>query len=93
MIVEELNNEEISDEWEMSDALSEELTEFCMALEKEDGMTRPVNEEDGADNNCHFMWTSKAQKLIDSEINRLQVIAQKYYPDGVDISSHMYREE
>lgn len=96
MIVPELNNEEISDDWDMSEVLSEELTTYCEYLQKQEGMTRKVTEEDGSEPNEYwsFMWTDKAMKLIDTELKWLSGIAHKYYPDGdVEIISHMYREE
>jgi len=92
MIVEELENEEIADEDEMSEALSEMLTEFCERLEKEEGMTRSAGENDPEE--WSLIWTDKAQKLIDNKLNNLHTIGSKYFPDGgIDIQSHMYREE
>jgi len=93
MIVEELENEDIADEDEMSEALGELLTEFCEQLEKEEGMTRPIEEDDGDCESASFMWTDKAMKQIDNELNNLNAIGSKYFPyGGINIQSHMYRE-
>lgn len=92
-IITEYNNEVVKDEDELSELLSEEFTGFLDELWKDPEMTREATEDDGdVPENCR-MYTRKAQKLIDNELQNLHAIGAKYYPDGgIDISSHMYQE-
>jgi len=84
------------DQW-FSEAAAEIVDEFCLDLQKEEGMTRAVTEEDSYDeiDNVALVYTHKAQRLIENEIAVWQEIGHKYWPDGdIDIQMHLtqYRE-
>ena len=90
---------EADDESELEEAIEQELDEYCEALSKEEGMTRPVGEDDCIGDmddqqiSNAFMWTNKAQKLIDNEMAHWNSIVAKYYPDGgVEVRTNWYRE-
>ena len=90
----DLNDENIDDEWDMSETLSSMFEDFLLELEKEEGMIRPVRDGDWSDDpKPLFMWTRKAQKLIDEELANLRRLGEKYFPGEVTIDSYMYREE
>ena len=65
----------------LEDTLSEMLDYFCEDLSKREGMTRPPNENDCLDEEYDFVWTTIAQRMIESEKDRLQAIGDKYLPD------------
>lgn len=81
---------DVEDASELEELLCEQLDEYLQDLEKEDGMTRRVDEDDIIDDpdKVKFMWTHKAMNLIESEITNLSIIAYKYYPEGdIEIKS------
>lgn len=84
---------EVEDVDEFNECAGEELTGFCEDLEKK-GETRPITEDDVADESWSYIWTNKAQRLIDKEIERLYDIGRKYFGDTLEleISSYMYKE-
>lgn len=96
MIIEEFSNEEIEDEEEMSEFLSESyFTPFLEELEKQPKMLEPLDDDTEwmRSEGVSFLWSWKATKLIDEELARLHAIGQKYFPDGdIEITSHLYKE-
>lgn len=78
---------------EFNDEASEILTSFCEELEKK-GMYREITEEDEGYEDCMFVWTREAAKLIDREVDRLYEIGRKYFSNdyNLDIRSYMYQE-
>lgn len=97
MWIEEIQEEcdlEMSD---LEDRLCEILDGYCETLSKEEGMTRPYNdEEDPEECAGGFMWTDKASRRIDAELTRLYTIACKYHTeeemDSITIETNWYRE-
>lgn len=88
--IEELQSFIGDDEW-FSEAAAEVIDEFCLDLQREEGMTRAVTEEDSYDeiDNVALVYTNKAQRLIENEIAVWQSIGHKHWPDG-DIDIHMH---
>lgn len=85
---------EVHNVYEFNECASEYLTGFCEALEQ-DGGTRPITENDEAEETWKFMWTNEAQTLIDAEIDRLGSIGEKYFGNNnleLHIESYMYKE-
>jgi hypothetical protein len=86
-------NEEIKDDDEISELLSEEFEAFLEELVKQEDMIRPINEDDGDCENFSFIWTKKACKLIESERDALREIGLKYFPDGdICVESSLFTE-
>lgn len=83
---------EVEDADGFNDRAEEILTEFCEDLEKQ-GETRPITEDEEADESWTFVWSDKAQRLIEHEISRLSGIGMKYFDQlDIDISTYMYKE-
>jgi hypothetical protein len=87
----------VKDDYEYSEAAAESIDEFCKDLQKEEGMTRSVTENDAYEeiDNIAFVYTHKAQKLIESEINAWTMLGLQHWPDGdIDIEIHItqYKE-
>ena len=96
MHIEEINEdcEDISD---YEDRAIEILDEYCTQLQKEEGMTISIEEADKQELNYEeswaYLWSDKAGKLINAEMDRLYSIAEKYYPnEDITIQSYMYQE-
>ncbi len=90
---------EVNDPSELEEAVEQEMDEYCEELHKEEGMTRPVNEDDPVGDmdaeqiKISFMWTNKAVKMIENEMNQWTSIAAKYYPDeGIEVRTNWYKE-
>ncbi len=92
MYIQEIN-EEIEDIDYLEGELTAHLDGYLELLAEEEGMTREPVEDDMCDERCDFVWTPKAQKLIDAKFRELYAIAEKYDPDNeYDITSYMYYE-
>lgn len=88
--VEEIK-EYVKDDEEYSEYASEIMDEYCDELAKEEGMTRPTTEDDPEE--YSEMWTTKASRLIEREIQHYYVIGIKHWPDGdIEIKPMQYRE-
>lgn len=85
MVIPELNDEEIQDEYEMSEALSQELDSFCEELDKQPDMTRKSTQDDMDTDAGNMLWTNKACSLIENEISNLAQIGMKYFGEDADI--------
>lgn len=89
----------VEDDQEYCEAAAEIVDEYCSELQREEGMTREIGEDewipgyegDGDD----ILYTDKASKLIEQEVGRWREIGMKYWPDGdIDIWQHLtqYKE-
>lgn len=92
--IEELD-EWFEDDADYSEYASDLVDEYCEILMKEEGMTRPIDEGDPVDvtEPYQFMWTRKAQKKIEAQINHYYALGIEHWPDGdIEINPSAYRE-
>jgi hypothetical protein len=88
---------EVEDISEFNDRASEILEEFCMDLNKQPGMSRPIDPEIDSftEEGFTIVWIGKAPKLIESEQTRLYHIGEKYFGRpclDLDIETSWFRE-
>jgi hypothetical protein len=80
----------IADDYEFSEAAAEIVDSYCERLREQEGMTIPIEEYDGAvEDHWTHLWSDKAQKLIESEINEWTMLGLQHWPDG-DIDIHQF---
>lgn len=86
-----VDGEWVEDEYEYSESAAEIVDMLCQSLEEQEGMTIPADQYDGpVMDNWAYVWTDKAQKLIDYEVSIWEDIGYKYWPDGdIDIKRHL----
>lgn len=94
MHIQEINENCDLESTDLEDRLCEILDDFCESLSKEEGMVRPTEEDDYLGDyertDIPFMWTDKAARLIDEEINRVHLIASKYYNEKEMLLMNIY---
>ena len=77
---------EVEDVDEFNDRATELLEEYSLEISKEDGMTRPVTEDDGGDfEDFMFIWTDAGAKLVEDKHREIIDIGIKYFGDEADI--------
>lgn len=90
-------NESFEDVGEFNDYASDMVDDYCRELEGREGMKKDMDEDEKwacEDNGWAFMWSDKASKLINAEIDRLTKIGQKYFDEfDVEVKPMMYRED
>jgi len=95
--IEELDIE-VEDIGDFNSQASQILEEFCMALDKQPGMSRPADPtvDSFLDETCFtHIWINGASKIIEAEQTRLYHIGEKYFgrPNlDLDIETSWFRE-
>jgi hypothetical protein len=96
MRIEELN-EDVEDVGEFNEMASEMVDEYCHQLETQDGMKKDMTDDEKwacDDNGWAFMWSDKANRLINEEIDRMTKIGQKYFDEfDVEVNPMMFKED
>lgn len=92
MRIEEIS-EDCEDVYDFNCIAEQILEEYCDGVQEMPGTTRPFEDGDPYIENCSFLWTDPAQKLIEAKISDLYEIGRKYFKEGVDIFTPMYKEE
>ncbi len=91
-----IDGEWVEDDYAFSESAADIVDMLCQSLEEQEGMTIPADQYNGPiEDNCAYVWTDKAQKLIENEIAIWEEVGHKYWPDGeIDIQTHLngYRE-
>lgn len=88
----------VSDVEEFNDRAGEILTDFCDTLTGDEYTRKVCKDNDehwwAVEAGFEYLWTPKAQTLIEAEIDRLTLIGVKYFGVAdVEVSSHAYCEE
>lgn len=89
---------EVEDIEDFNSRATEILEEFCIALDKQPGMSRPADPEVDSfldETNFSHIWINGASDLIRAEQTRLYRIGEKYFGRpclGLDIETSWFRE-
>lgn len=70
------------------------FTEFLESITDKKWGTRPINEDDfGVDDAIAFMYSDRAEKLIERYRQRMCKVGNTHFPDGdIECNSHLYVE-
>lgn len=72
------------------------VDEYCEELGKDPAMSIPVDQYEGpVEDGWTHVWSTKASRLIDQEINMWTMLGLQHWPDGdIDIQQHLtqYKE-
>lgn len=86
----------ITDAQSYSDVCSDMFDEFLETFTEEQGLIRPVDDDDREEFDCEniqFIYTTKGMRLLEKYLDRVHTVGAKYFdPLDFNISSHRYRE-
>lgn len=87
-------NIEVEDVDDFNSQATDLMEDYCVALEKQPGMTRQPRDDEYMSDYWAFIWTDKASRLIHEELTNLMNIGRKYFAENeLDIQLTMYSEE
>lgn len=81
---------------DLNDLMSFMFEAFLVSLQEKEGITTSVDDEDscfGIEEGIAFLYTSKAERIIDRYKKRMEAVFEKNYPlDDFEMYSHQYRQ-